>query len=109
VSDDDLALLYAKALCLLFPSFVEGFGLPLIEAMAFGCPIVSSDTSCMPEICGPHAVLLSPEEPSAWADSVAAIQTRGRTVCKDLTDRHLEKYSWKGSAAKLRFIMETMT
>ncbi|WP_163341693.1 glycosyltransferase, partial [Escherichia coli] len=52
ISDDELAALLQGALCLAFPSFVEGFGLPPLEAFAIGCPVVSSDRASLPEVCG---------------------------------------------------------
>ena len=61
VTDDDLALLFSRALCLAFPSFTEGFGLPIVEAMALGCPVVSSDRASMPEVCGDAALMASPD------------------------------------------------
>ncbi len=66
VSDDDLAWLMDRALCLAFPSFTEGFGLPIVEAMARGCPVISSDRASMPEVCGAAALLAAPDEPEAW-------------------------------------------
>ena len=55
VEDDDLAVLLSQALCLAFPSLTEGFGLPLVEAMAWGCPVVSSNRASLPEVCGDAA------------------------------------------------------
>jgi glycosyltransferase involved in cell wall biosynthesis len=52
VSEEDLASLYQHALCYVFPSFYEGFGLPPLEAMAFGLPVIASNTSATPEACG---------------------------------------------------------
>ena len=66
VSDDDLAALYGGAFCLAFPSLTEGFGLPLIEAMALGCPVIASDRASMPEVCGNAALLADPADPGAW-------------------------------------------
>lgn len=105
VSDDDLADLYGKATCLLFPSFVEGFGLPLVEAMAMGCPIVSSNTSCMPEICGPHAVLVPPDSPQQWVAGVKTILSRNEKTPQSELIKHLESFSWKRSAETLHELM----
>lgn len=107
VSDDDLADLYAKATCLLFPSFVEGFGLPLVEAMAFGCPIISSDSSCMPEICGDHAELVSPRSPEQWVEGVRRILEYPDKTSPATLKKHLEKFSWRRSAEKLFELMDS--
>ncbi len=68
VSDDDLAAFYNLAFCLAYPSFYEGFGLPIVEAMACGCPVVTSNTSSMPEIAGECAIIVDPNEPSRISD-----------------------------------------
>lgn len=100
VTDDDLALLYAHALCLAFPSRSEGFGIPLVEAMALGCPIVSSDRSCMPEICGDATLLADPDDAPAWQGHFRAlVQSAG--LREDLRARGLERvklFSWQSSA-----------
>lgn len=105
VSDDDLADLYSTAKCLLFPSFVEGFGLPLVEAMAMGCPIVSSNTSCMPEICGPHAVLVPPDSPQQWVAGIKTLLDRNEKTPQNELIKHLESFSWKRSAETLHELM----
>lgn len=66
LSDDELAALLADSLCLAFPSFVEGFGLPPLEAMALGCPVIASDRASLPEICGDAALYASPDDPDSW-------------------------------------------
>jgi glycosyltransferase involved in cell wall biosynthesis len=66
VGDNELAALLADCLCLAFPSFTEGFGLPALEAMARGCPVVSTDRASLPEVCGDAALYASPSEPEAW-------------------------------------------
>lgn len=60
VSADSLRYLYRGAYCLVFPSLYEGFGLPPIEAMNFGCPVVTSNASCLPEVCGNAALYVDP-------------------------------------------------
>lgn len=60
VSHEDLACLYAGACFFIFPSFYEGFGLPPVEAMHFGCPVIASDTSSIPEVCGEAALYIDP-------------------------------------------------
>jgi glycosyltransferase involved in cell wall biosynthesis len=68
LSDDELAALLRDSLCLAFPSFVEGFGLPPLEAMAIGCPVVVSDRGSLPEICGDAALYAAPDNRDAWFD-----------------------------------------
>ena len=67
--DGDLAMpaIYGRAEALLFPSWIEGFGLPLVESMACGTPVITSGTSAMPEVAGPS--------PSVWSVTVKATYT----------------------------------
>ena len=70
IPDNQIAGLYAGASILVFPSLYEGFGLPVLEGMAVGTPVITSNTSSMPEVAGDAAVLLPPEEPELWADAI---------------------------------------
>lgn len=76
VDDGELAWLYRNALCLLFPSYAEGFGFPPLEAMRAACPVVSSARAPMLDILGPAAVFADPDEPLAWAAHVADLRAR---------------------------------
>jgi len=62
VPASSLRYLYSGAFCLVFPSLYEGFGLPPVEAMSFGCPVITSNVSCLPEICGDAALYVDPYE-----------------------------------------------
>ncbi|MDP4004395.1 glycosyltransferase [Methylobacterium sp. NEAU K] len=73
VTDHDLAYLLERALCLAFPSLTEGFGLPALEAMARGCPVISTDRASLPEICGDAALLAPPDQPQQWMAHVRAL------------------------------------
>ena len=69
VPDEQLASLYRGASALVYPSRFEGFGLPIVEAMACGAPVVASNTSCFPEVVGNAGVLLDPRDVQSWADA----------------------------------------
>ena len=100
IDDDDLAFLLERALCLLFPSWTEGFGLPIVEAMARGCPVVSSDRASMPEVCGDAALMAAPDDPAAWIRHVEALQ-RSRHLRDELIAagrQRMERFSWKTTA-----------
>jgi len=65
ISDGELVALLGDSLCLAFPSLTEGFGLPALEAMAVGCPVVVSDRASLPEVCGNAALFAPPDDPEA--------------------------------------------
>ena len=69
----ELGALYANAACFVFPSLYEGFGLPPLEAMRSGCPVISSNVSSLPEICGNAALYVDPHEPVQIADAIVKL------------------------------------
>lgn len=73
VDEADLPGLYVGASALLFPSLYEGFGLPVIEAMACGCPVLTSNTTSLPEVAGDAALLVDPTSVQAIADGITSI------------------------------------
>jgi len=73
VTDNDLVYLYNAAEIFVFPSFYEGFGLPVLEAMACGSPVVSSSVSSLPEVIGDAGILVNPASPDELADSINKI------------------------------------
>jgi cellulose synthase/poly-beta-1,6-N-acetylglucosamine synthase-like glycosyltransferase len=101
VTDHDLAYLMDRAVCLAFPSWTEGFGLPILEAMARGCAVVSSDRASMPEICGGAALMASPDDPAAWVRQVRAF-VESPDLKREFAERGRERarmYSWNDTAA----------
>lgn len=100
VTDHDLAYLMERALCLAFPSLTEGFGLPALEAMARGCPVVSTDRASLPEICGSAALLAPPDRPERWIAQIRALAS-SPDLRSDLIGRGRAQaalFSWQASA-----------
>ena len=97
---EQLAREYRSADVLAFPSRHEGFGIPLIEAMAAGLPVVSSTSTCLPEVGGDAAVFADPDDVEAWTGSLAAVlddaALRGRLVPAGLS--RAESFSWTKTA-----------
>jgi alpha-1,3-rhamnosyl/mannosyltransferase len=75
VKDDRLKALYQGAVALVYPSRYEGFGLPLIEAMACGTPVIASNAASMPEVVGDAGVLLDPTDETAWTRAITRFLT----------------------------------
>ncbi len=73
VSDDDLAALFAGALCFAFPSRTEGFGIPLLEAMVHGAPVLAADGASMPEVCGDAALYAPAGDAAAWLAGITRL------------------------------------
>ncbi len=100
VSDDDLAVLFSNALSLAFPSITEGFGIPIIEAMALGCPVVSSNAASMPEVCGDAALLAAPDDPDLWLKHIQNLHTSKelRFQCIERGQQQVKNFSWEATA-----------
>jgi glycosyltransferase involved in cell wall biosynthesis len=101
---------YRRALAFLFPSFHEGFGIPPLEAMALGCPVIASNTSAMPEVLGDAALLRDPRVVEQWHDAVLAIagnpDLRSGLIGKG--HARADQFRWDGAArAMLALIART--
>jgi glycosyltransferase involved in cell wall biosynthesis len=100
VSSIDLALLINGAVAMVFPSLHEGFGLPIIEAMASGCPVLTSNTSAMPEAAGDAAILIDPLDESALTAGIELLATDEALKSKMRTSGFLQaaKFDWANTA-----------
>ncbi len=100
VSDDDLAALYQNAFCFAFPSLTEGFGLPALEALAFGCPVIASGCASLPEVCGNAALYADPNAPLAWLDQVRRLHADPNLAATLRAEgpRRAKQFSWSKSA-----------
>lgn len=108
VSDAELARLYAGAACFVFPSLSEGFGLPPLEAMASGTPVVCGNRTSLPEVVGDAAVMVEPESAVAIADAVSRI-VEDDDHADDLRRRGLARaaeFSWERAAERTRAVYE---
>jgi glycosyltransferase involved in cell wall biosynthesis len=107
VPEANLPSLYRSAEALVFPSLYEGFGLPLLEAMACGTPVVTANVTAMPEIAGDAAVLVDPTSVEQIADAIRQIASdtslRGRLREKGLT--RAAQFSWARTAARVHRLL----
>lgn len=108
--DDDLPALYSDALCLAFPSLYEGFGLPILEAMACGTPVLTSNVSSMPEAAGNAALLVDPYDTGALTDALISLIS-GESLRANLVERGFAQakcFTWDKSAAQLREVYDAL-
>jgi len=108
VPDQMLAILYRLASVFVFPSLYEGFGLPPLEAMACGTPVVTSNVSSLPEVVGDAALLVDPYDTEALADAVARVLT-DPALAADLVARgraRARQFSWARSVDRVRAVYE---
>lgn len=100
VEDADLVALYRRAEALVFPSLYEGFGLPPVEAMRQGCPVVSSDGGSLPEVVGNAGIVLPLGDPEQWAEAIENLLGNPDTRAKLLNAGHARaaSFSWRKCA-----------
>jgi len=98
LSDGELALLLRNARALVFPSLYEGFGLPLVEAQALGCPVIASDRASIPEVAGDGAVYFDPMRPQDAVARVTEMDADGRRRLVASGRRNVARFSWDRTA-----------
>jgi glycosyltransferase involved in cell wall biosynthesis len=94
-----LASLYRRAACLVYPSLYEGFGIPPLEAMACGCPVAASNAGAIPEVCGDAAVFFDPTDVEAMAAAMLDADSR-REELRELGLARAASYTWDETARK---------
>jgi len=111
VEDNQLSWLYSHASAYIFPSLMEGFGLPGLEAMGYGTPVVSSNATCLPEVYGPAAYYFNPIDTSDIAEAIDQVLSDDtlRTRLSKAGFKQIKQYSWKKMAKETHAIyMKTL-
>jgi len=108
VPDEQLSWLYTHAEAYVFPSLMEGFGLPGLEAMSYGTPVVSSNSTCLPEVYGQAAHYFNPLDTSDIAEAISQVLSddKLRTRLAKAGFKQIKKYSWKKMAQQTHAIYE---
>ena len=108
IDDDDFGKALSGAVAFLFPSRIEGFGLPAVEAMVAGCPVIASTAPCLPEVCGEAALYADPDDAAAWAAAVRRLlDDDGLSAgLKRAGQARAELYTWRGIAERYLELMQ---
>lgn len=111
VEEEEKQALLLNASLFIYPSFYEGFGIPILEAMAGGTPVITSGVSALPEVAGDAAVLIDPHK---WEEISTAMKTLlgDRTLYEDLTKKGLaqaKKFSWQSTAKETMKLIEKIS
>jgi glycosyltransferase involved in cell wall biosynthesis len=111
ISDDDMNRLYAGASLFVFPSIYEGFGIPPLEAMASGTPVITSNVSSLPEVVGDSGIMITPYDVAAWTEAIRNTLS-DKSKCDDMIKRGIERakmFSWEFSAQQALAVFRKMT
>jgi len=102
VPDDDLPALYTAAEAFVYPSVYEGFGIPVLEAMGCGTPVLCSDASSLPEVAGDAGILLPSGDPAVWADAIGRLMedTALRSELRERGFRQSSRFRWEETARR---------
>jgi len=108
VSDEDLPLFYQNALCFVLPSLYEGFGLPVLEAMQYGCPVITSNVSSLPEAGGDAALYVDPKNVSDISNKIKMLinDDKLRQEMIEKGYKQIKKFSWEKTARETLRVLE---
>lgn len=110
VPEEDLPRLYGGARAFVYPSLYEGFGLPVLEAMQCGAPVITTDISSMPEVAGKAALLVKPDDINGLAEALARVLSDD-ALAADLKQRGLARaaeFSWESAARETRAVYQEL-
>ena len=110
IVNKDLPYIYNKSFAFLYTSLRESFGIPLLEAMACGTPVITSNTSSMPEIGGPDAILINPEDPDEIAEKMLQLERDEAFYQqqKEMGPKRAQYFSWQQTAEQLLNLYESV-
>ena len=110
VEDDDLVKIYSLAQVLAFPSVYEGFGLPPLEAMACGAPVVASNAASLPEVCGDAALLVPPDDIAGWTQALRRILSdrQLRQMLQSRGPERAARFTWLSAAQETRAVYRSL-
>ena len=110
IVNSDLPYIYNSAFAFLYTSLRESFGIPLLEAMACGTPVITSNTSSMPEIAGNEAILINPESPEEITEQMLRLESDEDyyNTLKEIGLKRAELFSWRKTAEQLLKLYETV-
>jgi glycosyltransferase involved in cell wall biosynthesis len=108
VDDEDLPALYTSCEVFVYPSMYEGFGLPVLEAMACGAPVITSRTSSLPEVAGDAAILVDPEDVRSIRDAMEDLLTNPgqRSILREKGFKQSKRFSWRRTAQETLGVYE---
>lgn len=109
-SESELAYLYMNASCFVFPSLYEGFGIPILEAFGYNCPLCLSDSSCFPEIAADAGAYFNPKDPESIAKTIILVlndhKMREALIAKG--QKRLQDFSWQRMAHRTSLIYQKL-
>jgi glycosyltransferase involved in cell wall biosynthesis len=110
VSDSELQQLYAHASCFVYPSFYEGFGLPPLEAMAAGCPVITSNVASLPEVCGSAVLYCDPTQPSEIASKINLMMSNSslRSEMRKRGFKRIKQFTWDKCALETYNVIKSV-
>jgi glycosyltransferase involved in cell wall biosynthesis len=110
VTDAQLAYLYTKAVALVFPSFIEGFGMPILEAMDKGLPVITSNTGALAEVAGDAALLVNPHNPDTIAAAMMRIASdpQLKAALIERGNERARQFSWEKTAQQFHRVIVSL-
>jgi alpha-1,3-rhamnosyl/mannosyltransferase len=110
IPSDDLDVLYRTATALTFPSRFEGFGIPVLEAMSRGCPVIAADATALPEVVGDGGLLVAPDDVQGWTDAMNRL-LEDEELGRQLADKgraRARQFDWPTAAARLEDVYRSV-